>query len=563
MTTMRTGWPRSGGWFVGALAIAVMISVSFVNTASAEDFDFDSRFPNNDAWEDKIRQANETCLPDPFPLIEHNYAYRLADGLVTECVNENMSTGQAAKYTILALAAAATGPVGIAAAGYVSSELTSDGLKCVLKALVSASSGMTPQEKASAKSAIDVAAALKDWNDFAENVGTVAGKIPELAKPEHVLNLKSAVEAGAAVYERTGEAKAFVEVAEETGSAVWEMAGELQERAARAVADIAYGATNNRIAEAEQAMRDCRFDEISELLQDAKEAAVEECRGYGVNYRLAEVEFRSHIYRNRRSLRINNALFNLHEKNSHQNDYVTLYNDLSRERQELEDFAKKSAVIKSMHTTMFDYVGDLYVARSAYEKAYGDAAFVADTGCVPVATGVEFAEPGGGPAEICGGEEVCPSVLASVRELESKLDELTPGCRDKLFSGSQEQIDRPDDIAPRYNNSGHVRSQGWWREVDRIRESFAACDTDVAEARAAALHADIVGKPIFLIENGQCREVEQDVILEELAGLKAPESCPSEDASRILPGGLFVTRDEAGIEAGVEGRRRAGAFCSR
>ena len=514
-----------------------MISASFVNTAVAEDFDFDQRFPKNRTFESEIRSADKACLPEPFPLIEHNYGYRLADGLVEECVSENMSTGQAAKYTILALAATATGPVGIAAAGYASSEMSSDGIKCVLKALVSASSGMTPQEKAAAKSAIDIGAAVNDWYGFAENVGTVASKIPELAKPEHVLNLKSAVEAGAAVYERTGEAKAFVEVVSDTAYSVIEMAGELQERAAGAIADFVYGETNNRIAEAEQAMRDCRFDEISTLLQDAREAAVEECRGYGVNYRLAEVEFRSHIYRNRRSLRINNALFNLHEKNTHQNDYVTLHNDLTRRRQQLADFSKNFAVIESMKTEMFDHVGDLYVARSAYESAYESAVFVADTGC----------EPTESSAEECAGENVCPLVLSSVRELESMLGILTPGCRDKLISGSQGQIGRPDDLPTRYNNSGHVRSQGWWREVDRIRESFAACDTDVAEARVAALHADIVGKPIFLIENGQCREVEQDVILEELAGLKAPESCPSEDASRLLPGGLYVTRDEAGL----------------
>ena len=77
-------------------------TVSFAETASSEDFDFDRRFPNNDAFEEKIKNADEACLPDPFPLIKHNYGYRLADGLITECATENMTTGQAVKYTALA-----------------------------------------------------------------------------------------------------------------------------------------------------------------------------------------------------------------------------------------------------------------------------------------------------------------------------------------------------------------------------------------------------------------------------------------------------------------------------
>jgi Glucodextranase, domain B len=528
---MRAGRLGSRGWIFGVLAMVLMISASFVHTAVAEDFDFDRVYPNNDEFEAKIREANKACLPDPFPLIEHNYGYRLADGLMTECVTENMSASQAAKYTILALAAATTGPVGIAAAGYTMGEASSDGMKCILKALVSASSGLTPEEKISAKSLVDVGAALKDWNDFAENVGTVAAKIPELAKPEHVLNLKSAVEAGAAVYERTGEAGAFIDVVSEKGSAIIEMAGEMQERAARAVADFAYGETNNRIAEAEQAILDCGFDEALKFLEEAKKSAEEECRSYGINYRLAEVEFRSHIYRNRRALRYNNALFDqrytANNRNPQQNDYHTYWGAFSRKRESLARFAEKFDVIKAMNGTMFQKVGDLYVARSAYETAYGRARSVSDAG---------------------GGETVCTSVLASIRELSSMLDKLTPGCRDKLFTGSQEQIGQPDDIAMRYNNGGRVRSQEWWREVDRIRESFAACDTEVAEERAAALQADIANRSIFLIENGQCRDVSQDVILEELAGLSAPESCPPENSHRILPSGLFVSSDEAGLQ---------------
>ena len=518
---------RLSDCFNGALAIAVIVSASFVNTANAEEFDFDRQFPDTETFENEIKKANKACLPDPFPLIKHNYGYRLADSLITECATENMTGGQAVKYTALALASLSTGPVGLAAAGYTLGELSSDGMKCALKALVNASSGLTIAEKKSVRSSIDVGFALNDWNDFAGNVSTVASKIPELAKPEHLLNLKSAVEAGAAAYERSGEAASFVEAVSDAATDIVEMAGEIQARAARAASDFVYGETNNRIAEAEQAMSDCRFDEALKFLEDAGTAAAEECRGYGINYRLAEVQLRSHIYRNRRALRINDALFNLRAKNPQQEEYIVLKNAFVARRDLLQKWTKKFGEIKSLNGTMFEYVGNLYVARSAYEDAYGSARTMSDAG---------------------GGGEVCTSVLASVRELESMLDQQNPGCRDKLLADSQKQIDLPGDITMRYNNSGHFRSQSWWREVDRIREAYAACDTESAESRAAALHADIGSKPIYLIENGQCKDVPQEVILAELAGLTTPETCPSEDSLRILPGGLFVTRDEAGLQ---------------
>ncbi len=548
MKTMRTGRLRSCGWFVGALAIAVVIPASFVNIVVAEEFDFDRQFPNNEAFEDKIRKADNACLPDPLPLTDHNYGYRLADGLMTECVTENMTASQVAKYTILALAAASTGPVGAAAAGYTAGEAASDGIKCVLKSLVNASSGLTPSGKESVNRLIDGVAALNDWNDFANNSKAAASKITELAKPENVLNLKSAVQVGLAAYERSGEAASFVEVVADATADVADFADDARARAAKAADDWLHGETNNRIAEANQAMRDCRFDETEKFLEDAKTAAAEECPGYGISYRLAERNFRSHIYRSRIQLRMDNALFNLRAKNPQQKDYFDLKDKFSEQRQLLDDFAGKIAEINDMKATMFQHVNDLYEARSRYETAYGPAAFVADTGCVPAATGVDFAEPGGGQAEKCGGGEVCPLVFASVLNLESMLDKQTPGCRDKLVAGSQANIGHPDDISTRYNNGGHIRSQGWWREVDRIREAFAACDTDVAEARVAALQADIANRSIYLIENGQCKEISQDVILTELAGLKAPESCPSEDSVRILPSGLFVSSDEAGLQ---------------
>jgi len=557
MTSMRTGRLRSGGWFVGALAIAVMIAAFFVNTASAEDFDFDRVFCKDgefftdsfEVFEEKTRNANEACLPEPFPLIEHNYGYRLADGLMTECVTENMSASQVAKYTVLALAAASTGPVGIAAAGYTAGELSTDGIKCVLKSLVRASSGLTPSGNESVNSLIDGFAALNDWNDFAQNASTVASKITELAKPEHVLNLKSAVEAGLAAFERSGEAASFVEVVVDATADVAAFADDGLARAAREAADLIRGVENNRIAEADQAIRDCRFDGIEKLLEEAETAAAEKCRGFGLSYRLAERNFRSHTYGNRSQLRMNNALFDpLQLTNPQQDEYQNYRDQVIMTRESLTNYAKTFDEIKTMKATMFQKVDTLNKARSTYEKAYSSAGFVADTGCVPAATDVEFFEPGGRPADTCGGGEVCSLVLASVLKLESMLDEQTPGCRDKLFAGSQANIGRPDDISMRYNNDGHIRSQGWWREVDRIREAFAACDTDVAEARVAALQAEIANKSIYLIENGQCKEISQDVILAELAGLRAPESCPSEDSVRILPSGLFVSSDEAGLQ---------------
>ena len=502
--------------------------VFFTVTANAEEFDFDRRFPDNDAFEKEIKQANEACLPDPFPLIKHNYGYRLADGLITECATENMTAGQAFKYTALALAAATTGPVGIAAATYTMGEVSSDGMKCILKALVSASSGMSPEDKKFAKSGIDAGFALNDWKDFAENVSTVAEKIPELAKPEHILNLKSAVEAGAAAYERSGEAKSFVEAVSAGAADIADMAGEMQSRAAQAISDYVHGETNNLIAEADQAMRDCRFNETVDILESAYKAAQEECRVFGVEYRLAEVEFRSYIYRNRKSLAQNNALFDgRFEQNPQQAKYPNKEKIVSSKRVLLANFSKKFDEIKGLNGTMFDYVNNLDVKRSAYKTAYDSALDGIDAG---------------------GGEKVCNSVLESVRNLGSITNKLTPGCRDKLFADSDAQFDRPGDIYMQFNNTERIRSQGWWAEVDRIREAHAACNTASAEARALVLKEDIEYSPIFLIENEKCTKVEQDVILTELAGLRSPADCDPEDSLRILPGGLFVSRDEAGQE---------------
>jgi len=528
MKSMKTRKLFLFACFGMAMAVAMIFFVSLTETAFAEDFDFDRRFPNNDEFEEKIRKADEACLPDPFPLIKHNYAYRLADGLITECATENMTAGQAFKYTVLALAAATTGPVGIAAAGYTMGEVSSDGMKCILKAFISASSDLTVQQKELLKKAVDLGGVLKDWKDFAENAATVAEKIPELAKPEHILNLKSAVEAGAAAYERSGEARTFVETVSDAAGDVANMAGEMQSRAAQEVSDYMHGETNNRIAEADQAIRDCRFNETVATLESAYKAAQEECRVYGVDYRLAEVKFRSFIYRTRISLAENNALFDgRYEQNELQKLYPHKEKSFRSKRTLLDDFAKKFNEINDLQGTMFEKFYELGVARSDYETVFATAHAGIDAG---------------------GGEEVCKSVLESVASLSSNINKLSPGCRDKLFAGSKAQIDRPRGIFMRFNNTERIRSQRWWREVDRIREAHAACNTDSAEARASALKSDIENNPIYLIENEQCKKIDQDVLLPELAGLRSPADCDPEDSLRILPGGLFVSRDEAGQE---------------
>ncbi len=538
MTTMRT----NSAWLSGALCVAVTLSVFSVDTAHSQGFDLDDRFPDNDRFEDRIRRVDEACLPDPLPLVQYPYGYRLAEGLITECGNENMTLAQVFKYSALGLGSVFGGPAAPAAAGYAVSELSTDGMKCVLKAFVNASSEMEDADKISVKSLIEAGFTLNDWKDFAKNVSTVYEKIPELQKRADLLKLKSAVEAGASAFDRTKDAWDFV-VAVSDGSAsasaagladtasgaaagVADMAGELQVWATTEISDLVYGRANNLMTEAEQAIRDCRFDEAADILKEAHEAAQEECRGHGMEYRLAEVEFRSFIYQNRISLGQNNALFDgRFERNPQQDQYPNLERWFSRKREHLADFTETFHEIEGLRRTLRVKRGDFDFARSAYESAYNSALSRVDAG---------------------GGEEACHSILESVQKLDSITNGLTQECRDKLFAEANTRIDQPGDIPMQFNNSGRVRSQGWWAELDRIREAFAACDTSSAEARSSALMVDIDSNPIYLIESGICKEVNQDVIRTELAGLSSPADCDRENSVRILPGGLFVSRDEAG-----------------
>jgi hypothetical protein len=531
----------NSSWLCGAVCFALIAFVLFVDTVHAQGFDFEDRFPDNDAFESRIRQIDEACLPDPLPLVQHPYGYRLAEGLVNECGNENMTLGQVFKYSALGLGSIFGGPAAPAAAGYAIGELSSDGMKCVLKAFVSASTEMEDADKVSTKSWIELAFTLKDWKEFTENLGTLYAKIPELEKTADLLKLKSAVEAGAAAYERTGEAIDFMfavadgtayatvsDAASGAAAGVSGAADEIWAWATTEVSDIAYGAMENRISEAEQAMRDCRYDDAAGLLRAARDEARKECRGYGLEYRIAEVEFRSFIYQNRVSLGQNNALFNqMYERNPQQERYPYLEDRFSYRRKRLADFAKNFDVIEGLQETLWEEQGKFDYARSISKSIFKSARTQIDMG---------------------GGEAACRSALDSIRTLDEITAGLTPACRDKLLAETSEDTARFGDIPVQFNNSGRVRSQGWWAELDRIREAFAACDTSAAESRSAALRADIQSNPIYLIENGLCTEIDQAGILAELAGLSSPADCDRDSSTRILPGGLYVSRDRAGEE---------------
>ena len=476
MTTMRT----NSAWLSGAMLIAMILVVFSVDTAHAQGFDFDERFPDNDAYESRIKRIDAACLPDPLPLVEHPFGYRLAEGLINECVTENMTLKQAIKYSLLGLTCVFGGPAAPAAAGYTTGELSTDGMKCVLKAFVSASADMDDSEKSSSKFWIDTGFTLKDWKDFTENVSKVYEKIPELQNRGDLMKLEAAVEAGAAAFERTGEAWDFMvalsdgsvsDAAAGAASGAAEVGGEVYAWATTEISDLVYGGAATLMSESEQAMRDCRFDEATEILEDAIKAAQEECHGYGMEYRVAEVEFRSFIYQNRISLGQNNALFDgRFERNPQQDRYPYMEDRVSWKRKRLMDFTETFLEIESLRRTIRVKRGDFDFARSDFERAYGSAISRMDAG---------------------GGQEACYSILESIQTLDAITTGLTQGCRDKLFAENNQRVDGPDDIFMQFANSGRVRSQGWWAELDRIREAFAACDTSAAEARSAALMADI------------------------------------------------------------------------
>jgi hypothetical protein len=176
------------------LGILALLYYVFVHILATPAFSAQFDYQRNIDFEKKMYGRFYTCMPKPLPLLIQNYSYRVMEEVFNECVIENTNRSQAIKYAVLAtgigvavtagtIATAGGAPVaatglfatGGAIAKYSGGELVSDGMKCVLKAFVEASS-MSSKEKRISKITITGAFTLRDWAALTKG-------IPEMSDP--------------------------------------------------------------------------------------------------------------------------------------------------------------------------------------------------------------------------------------------------------------------------------------------------------------------------------------------------------------------------------------------
>ena len=492
-----------------ALLIAIASLASPLRAQSLYD-------PRDKNFESRIRAIEPTCMPEQPPLVVESYAYRLGAELVDECISQNINKTQAVKYMALALASFTPHPAAPAAWSYAGGEVSSDALKCVAKAIVDASVDLTAAQKAQQKSLVTGAFALKDWNSF-------AGGLKEISNPKKVEQTKAIFETVAATYERGSEFADLLQVINDTIESNTDI-----------VKNYIFGEAETLLDSYDYAKRYCRYDDAKRKLEEAQLAAKRECRGYGDQYRQAELSLRTHIYRNRRIL--TDALTDpvkAVNRNAAEDRYVSLHETLQYRKTRLERYVEVFDRLKKEKENLRRARNDFRDQQKDYKYQVRLIRRVMDT----------------------------PGICEDFTRLEDLDKAIAPECRAAFFADAGTgEMSSAGELGLELANASRQKSSAWWSKSDEIYKDFRACHIDAAKSKIAALKAEISSKPPIMISNGECKPIDQVALLKRLNGMSAPSYCFERPVPRVIGLSYDAAVDqlyEAGLQPADKTRTQA------
>ena len=441
--------------------------------------------PRDPQFEARMRALNVSCMPEPFPIVTETYAYRFGASLADECVSQNTTKAQAFKYAALALTFLTPNPAAPAGLAYTAGELTSDGLKCVAKAFVEASTQLSPAQKESLKSTIGTVFTIKDWKSFASS-------IVDLRTPNNIVRTKAAVEAAAALYERGSEARGLKDAISEA-----------IESGRRTISGYVLGEAQTDLDASDYAANSCRYAEAEKWLKQAQEAAPTECRAYGEEYRQAEVNLLSYIASHSGSLTdalTDPARITLGALNAQENTYVTLNNSLQERKRILGNFA-------SIFARLTKEKEKLSRAKTGFWEAQQEYRF---------------------QVRLVRRAMNTPYVCADINRLSEMLAAVRLACRPAFFDlagGESGAMATPDELALELSSLAREKWSRWWAMTDEIEREFRACGTSTAKAKLEALKAEVMGQRPSIVTGGQCQALDRTALLKRIEGLVTPVHC--------------------------------------
>ncbi len=435
-------------------------------------------------FERQVRAINPNCMPQEYVLIERNYAFRVIEAAIDECVTANMTEKQVKKYTYLITRSM----VDPATATFTVGEVSTDGLKCVLKTFVGASDQINDMQKQFLKSGVDEASAVKDW------VGFLLG-IPDMASADKVKATEATISTLLNLRDRMPEAQSF-------SDSVMQAA----EMGRNYVGDLFLGEREIAMNAVEYNANQCRYSDARQYLVKARAAADKECVFAGHSYRQDELNLRRYIQNNRSRITSPYVEQGYVKGNSARARYNDLVRYVQEGRETLRGFAQIYSHLDQTEEDLFN------MGRKFFDKQY-DYRYQAHQ--------VRASLEGG-------------NVCREFDKLQSILDQIPLECRPVYFNkeGIGEDMVRPAVLAAELYQVEQRRNAQWWDEVDKIATLFRQCKEDEGYARISALQSRINANPIQYAMGGQCKTLESQDLRDRLNAFAPGENC----ARTIVPG---------------------------
>ena len=520
--------PSRPAWYRLGLLIWVLLW-AVLPLASANPLPYDSVTDYLSDVEDRMERFARTmgdkhpeCMPPRFRPSDLSYPYRVATALSQQCGGYHQDHTQEIKYLLLALGSLNPGTSPLIAP-YAAGEVTSDTLKCVLKALVIASERLTKEQKDQYAHLVGQAFVLKDWLQFVAN-------LPELSDPNRLKAYHAIAETAAAAYERATEAEDFATAVRQ-----------VTDQGGTAVSELLKGKARHLYDETQLAYRSCRLSEARALLPKAIEANQAACRMAGTAYRIREYDLRkSYAYDLTARRSLTDALYggNLGLNATQQDqEFADAQRNLEWARNRLVEIQRQIDDLEGLADKLARLETRLEKTRRTYRGAQDRLHQAHDS----------------------------PTACKALSELEAIVDRLQPAsCRAELFhTTGDDGLQPPSALYAEVAQHARATSARRWRTLEEIEDGFRQCRIETARRAATALRQDIQEHPVVLPDGrGGCEPVPQEALLRALAGadLSVSASCAQVPETVGLAGSVAASRvQEAGLVAGLGLGNPAGA----
>lgn len=493
-----------------ALVGSILLSPIVVGSAAAQTISADTS--NRASFSIRMEKIDASCRPPGTSITRDSYTYKLVMALGRECVGENLTIFNAAKYVSLigvtaASVAVQAHPATAALAATTVAELKSDGAKCVVRALIE-SSDERADWKVKWKARAMAGFSAYDWQQFAK-------AMPSLADGGKLQAVGGAMRDGYGAWERGTELGDFANLI-----AVAVQEGE------DALNTYRHGATDTVLRRFKQQRAACDYRAARSSLNQAYLTAQAECEAYAANYSFWDAKRTDYIdqhYVTRNNSGGARAIVNNTIK-SYANSAQSAANDLENFAAIFETFeALGKALVEDEHAVKQD--------QDEYRNQLGLTRRELDTSRACYAIG----------------------------DLRSKLADISKNFSDECRSNFYRRlradgVPLPDDVQAQMVNAAHLRVGKWWDQLDEIRHLYRDCKPQEGASKVSNLRREISSNPVMAVVGNDCGPVEQPHLLAALSGLKEPAYCENTTVPQGLVGAplssAYKLLDEAELFVG-------------